>query len=112
MKPKHKLPPWLARSKQRQDLVIGVVWYTATEWERTKLNSVDPEKFEETYDDWLMVVEKAIREFGASGLNVQKSFIISQALMAWCIAKGKENNAASRSEYVASQEYAAANTDA
>ena len=76
------------------------------------MSSVDHQSFENTYEEWFVVAEKAIRELGASGLTVRKSFVTSQALLAWCIAKGKENNAASRSEYVASQEYASTNTDA
>ena len=112
MKPKHKLPPWLAARKRQQDMIIGVVWYTASEWAKTKANATDPDRFEETYDGWLEVAELAFKEFRGRGLNVRKSFVNSETLLAWCIAKGKQNNAASRSEYVASLEYAAENTDA
>ena len=112
MRPKHKLPPWLAARKRQQDMIIGVVWYTASEWAKTKASATDPDRFEENYEEWLHVAETAFNEFRARGLNVRRSLIKSETLLAWCIAKGKQNTAASRSEYVASLEYAAENTDA
>ena len=112
MKHKQNFPPRLAARNRQQDIIIGVVWYTASEWAKTKASAADPDRFEEKYEEWLQVAEKAFDEFRASSLNVRRSLIKSENLLAWCIAKGKQNTAASRSEYVASLEYAAENTDA
>ena len=97
MKPKHKLPPWLAARKRQQDMIIGVVWYTASEWAKTKASATDPDKFEENYEEWLHVAETAFNEFRAHGLNVRRSLIKSETLLAWCIAKDKQNTAEVRS---------------
>ena len=112
MKHKRKLQTRLVASKRQHDLIVGVVWYTASEWASTKANATDQERFEDTYEEWLQVAESAFKEFKARGLNVRRSFVNSETLLAWCIAKGKQNNTASRSEYIASLEYAAENTDA
>ena len=112
MKHKRKLPLRLVASKRQHDLIVGVVWYTASEWASTKANATDQEMFEETYEEWLQVAEEALKEFRTQGLKVQRSFITLENLLTWCIAKDKKNNAISRSEYVASLEYAAQNPDA
>ena len=78
MKHKRKLPLRLVASKRQHDLIVGVVWYTASEWASTKANATDQEMFEETYEEWLQVAEEALKEFRAQGLNVQRSFITSE----------------------------------
>ena len=71
MKPKHKLPPWLA-PKRQQDMIIGVVWYTTSEWSKTKASATDPERFEETYEEWLQVAKKGAQRVQSARAECSK----------------------------------------
>lgn len=100
MKPKHKLPPWLKPKDRPVGSIVGVGWYTAEEWLKVKDNSADPDRFEETYAEWVEMAEKALLDLRAVGINAQKHWIIASELLSWCVAHGKVNDAASRAEYI------------
>ena len=78
MRPKHKLPPWLAARKRQQDMIIGVVWYTASEWAKTKASATDPDKFEENYEEWLHVAETAFIGLTQKKLYIQQQNVVSR----------------------------------
>lgn len=82
---------------------VLVGWYTAAEWAKVKAASVDTERFEDNYEEWLEMAEKALADLRTTGIDAHKSPIDADRLLAWCLAHGKPNNAASRAEYVAEQ---------
>ncbi len=96
---KHKLPPWLRPKTQRQ-VVVGVTWYTEDEWHLVKGAADDPERFEQTYADWLAMAEESSKSMLAAGIVARPITIVASELLAWCLAHGKPNNATSRAEYV------------
>jgi hypothetical protein len=95
-----KLPPWLRQKKVKSGATVGVTWYTEEEWAKVKRSSVDSDRFEDSYSQWVSMAERARREMLAVGIMTEKVFINSEELQAWCIAHGKRNDASARSEYV------------
>jgi hypothetical protein len=100
MKPKHKLPPWLKPKGRPTGSSVGVGWYTAEEWVKVKNSAADPERFEDTYTEWVEMAEKALLDLRAVGINARKYPVIASELLAWCVAHGKVNDAAARAEYI------------
>jgi len=79
---------------------IGVSWYTADEWRLVKATSTDADRFEETYEDWVAMAEEATKNMLGAGITTERVHVVASELLAWCLANGKSNDAASRSEYV------------
>ncbi|NTV87878.1 MAG: hypothetical protein HGA21_14200 [Burkholderiaceae bacterium] len=79
---------------------------------KVKESSVDPDRFENTYEEWLEMAEEALSDMKAAGLKVDRALINAEELLAWCIAHNKINSAASRSEFVAHHGAKALDTDA
>ena len=100
MKAKHKLPPWLRPKTSPSALTVAVGWYTEGTWTKVKVSAIDSDRFEETYEEWTEMAEKAFRDFRKAGANAEKLNINSEELLAWCLAHGKVNNAASRADFV------------
>lgn len=100
MKPKPKVPPWLKPKGPPAGARVGVSWYTAEEWLKVKTSAADPERFEDTYAEWLEMAEKALLELRAVGINAQRHHIVASDLLAWCMAHGRVNDAAARSQYI------------
>jgi hypothetical protein len=98
-----KLPPRLRQEKRKPVTKVGVTWYTEEQWLQVKLNSVDPDRFEATYAEWLEMAEKTLKKFLAARVIAEKVLINAEELETWCIAQGKKNNAAARSEYVSEE---------
>ena len=100
MKTKHNLPPWLKPKAASSNLAVGVGWYTEENWAKVKAAASDPDRFEETYQEWTDMAEKALHEIRTAGVKAEKFNINSDALLAWCFSHGKANNAASRAEFI------------
>lgn len=100
MKPRHKLPPWLRPKSPPVKPVVGVVWYTQEEWARVKAAAVDPERFEDSFQEWTQVANAALKNLLAVGIVGTPFMVQADELLAWCLARGKPNNAAARAEFV------------
>lgn len=101
MKPKHKLPPWLRPKGSNETVEVGVAWYAPDQWHLVKTSSMDPERFEDSFEEWVAVAESALKDLLAAGIVGQPFLIHADELLAWCLAHGKPNNAAARAEFVA-----------
>jgi hypothetical protein len=77
-----------------------VGWYTEEDWAKVKGAAVDAERFEATYSDWVAMAEGALRDLRLTGVPAEKYLVVADDLLAWCVAHGKPNDAASRAEYV------------
>lgn len=96
---KNRLPPWLQPKGALSSVRVAVNWYTPEEWALMKASATDPDLFEPTFKEWEAMAEEALAEVRAQGLDVRKCMINANEFLAWCLAHGKENNAASRAEY-------------
>ena len=100
MKSKHNLPPWLKPKTMPSKLAVGVCWYTEENWTKVKAAASDPDRFEDTYQEWTDMGEKPLQELLIAGVKAGKFSINSEDLLAWCFAHDRANNAASRAEFV------------
>ena len=103
MKPTNKLPPWLKPKVKPAQVKLAVAWYTEEEWRKVKEASVDSDRFEETYAEWVEMAEEALQDLMAAGLKAEKFPINSEELLSWCIVHGRINDAGARSEFVSVQ---------
>ena len=77
-------------------LAVYVHWYTEESWIKVKVSAIDPDRFEETFQEWTYMAEKALRDLRIAGVNAEKFSIKAHELLAWCLAHDKPNCAASR----------------
>ncbi|MBA3714369.1 MAG: hypothetical protein H0W76_18230 [Pyrinomonadaceae bacterium] len=110
--PKHKLPPWLQPKPKQRTVKIGVTWYAEDQWSLVKAAAADPERFEETYADWVAMAEESMTNMLTAGIVTDRVPIVASELLAWCLVHGKENNAAARAEYVSQSQFRAHERDA
>ena len=88
-----------AKKAPRQDVVASVVWYTSEEWARVKESASDPEVFENIFSEWEAMAEEALVTVRKAVGTPLKVFVRADELLPWCLARGKENNAAARAEF-------------
>jgi hypothetical protein len=79
---------------------VAVGWYDLENWTKVKAQASDPDRFENSYQDWTDMAEKALKDLIAAGIIVDRFFIKSKDLLAWCLVHDKQNNAAARAEFV------------
>ncbi|MDO9355337.1 MAG: UPF0158 family protein, partial [Solirubrobacteraceae bacterium] len=84
-------------------VVIVVAWYTEFEWTRVKSIAADPERFESTYDAWLEIAERTLRDLLGTGADARRSYIDAGELLAWCTANGKQNDSGARAQFAQQQ---------
>jgi hypothetical protein len=97
---KHKLPPWLRPKAPQRAVQVGVTWYTEDQWHLVKAAATDPERFEDTYADWVAMAEEATKDMLGVGIVTERVPIMASDLLAWCLAHGKQNDASARAEFV------------
>lgn len=88
-----------AKKAPREDIVLGVAWYTEEQWARVKASAVDPENLEPTYPEWVKMAEDAMREIRRGVRNPIKIQIDAGELAAWCLMHGKPNDSSARAEF-------------
>ena len=96
----HKLPPWLKPKTPRRAVIVGVAWYTEDQWQLVKAAATDSERFEDTYADWVAMAEDSFKNMLTAGIVTKRVPVVASELFAWCLAHGKENNAAARAQFV------------
>ena len=79
---------------------MGVGWYTESEWAVVKAAALDSERFEATYAEWVKMAEEALANIKAAGATAEKQYIDAKQLLAWCLARGKKNDATARAQFV------------
>lgn len=80
---------------------IGVAWYHRDQWQRLREVSTDVDKLEDTYDQWLWLATKHLKDMAAGGIEIGKVHIDVERLILWCEEKGMEVNGSSRAHYTA-----------
>jgi len=103
MKSRHKRPPRLQPKRQSADVNVGVGWYTEKEWAKVKAAAADPERFEETYAEWVEVAEDALAKLRSAGIHADRCYVVAAELLAWCLAHGRPNDGPARAAFVSAQ---------
>ncbi len=84
-------------------LAVRVGWYSETAWATVRAAAVDAERFEASHSEWLQMARKALAQLRASGVNAEPFMVDADALLAWCLAHGRANDAGARAEFVSMQ---------
>lgn len=79
---------------------VGVTWYSEDQWQLVKSAATDPERFEDTYADWVAMAEDSLRRMRAAGIAAERVPIIAAELLAWCLVHGRVNDASARAKFV------------
>lgn len=98
---KHRSHTRTAASPTAVQFSVG--WYTEQEWAKVRAAATDPQLFEASYAEWVEMAEQAVVDLRARGIIAERRFITAEELLAWCLAHGRQNNSASRAEFVARQ---------
>ena len=74
------------QSQKRENIpvVVGVAWYSPSQWKRLREVSADPNQLEQTHHEWVATYERTTRELAAQGLTVVKAPIAVSELEKWC----------------------------
>lgn len=92
----------MAKSKVNSPTTaIGVAWYRPEQWEVLRNVSVDRDKLEETYAEWLVEAERVVKQLQQRGLRVMKVDLEISDLMLWCESQRIPLDAKARSNYAA-----------
>jgi hypothetical protein len=92
----------MAKSKVNSPTaVIGVAWYRPEQWETLRSVSVDRDKLEATYAEWLVDAERVVKQLQQRGLRVIKVDVELSDLMLWCESQRIPLDGEARSNYAA-----------
>jgi hypothetical protein len=89
------------KSLSQGQSTIGVAWYEPDQWQQLLAVSVDRDKLEDTYDEWVQDAERVIKELRRHGLHVVKVRVKIDELVAWCQSQNISVNGEARSQYAA-----------
>jgi hypothetical protein len=79
----------------------AVAWYKLNQWPRLREISEDRDRLEETYGDWQLYAEQALKDFVAKGGYPEKVTVDTEELLFWCKERGLKVDGDSRSQYAA-----------
>jgi len=86
-----------------QKPAVGVAWYTSSEWSRVKAAAADPERFEESFEEWLAVAEDVLVKLRSAGVPAERFLVHADELAKWCDENGLRNNSSARAKFVSEQ---------
>ena len=89
-------------TKRRTDRkpVAGVAWYSSTQWQQLREVAADPERLENTYQEWLAVADQAWKKMEASGIALVKIPLDVPKLTDWCRERNLPIDGKARAQYV------------
>jgi hypothetical protein len=88
------------RDSEMAALVVGVAWYSPSQWKRLKEVSAEPEKLHPTYRKWVEAFERTMGELTERGLKTTKVRVDISELQKWCGHKKLRIDGEARSQYV------------
>ncbi len=81
-------------------VAIGIAWYSREGWERMRAVAADPDSFENSYEAWLAMITRSLKDLESQGVIPEKVELDANRVAAWCKERGRPIDASSRSEYV------------
>jgi len=95
--------PTRRQDSASQGSAVGVAWYTSSEWSRVKAAAADPERFEDSFEEWVVIAEDALVQLQRAGLSAEKFLVDADELAKWCVDNRLENNSSARAGFVSEQ---------
>jgi len=82
-------------------LVTGIAWYRRDQWTRLRALASDPDKLEESYEDWLAGAQRTLVQMTLTGMRTQRVDVDVDTLVQWCQIEGRPLDSAARAAYAA-----------
>lgn len=79
---------------------MALAWYKPNQWRRLREISEDRDQLEETFGEWQVNAEKAMKDYLDNGTALMKVTVDIEELLHWCNEHDLKVNGASRSRYV------------
>jgi hypothetical protein len=86
---------------RRPEIVSGIAWFSADQWQLLRSLATDAEDLEETHEEWVKIAEKTIEDLARQGLRAQKVDVDVNELRAWCLAQNRRLDSSARAAYAA-----------
>ena len=80
--------------------LAGVAWYSSTQWQQLREVAADPERLENTYQEWLAVADQVWKKIEASGVALVKVPVDVSELTKWCRERDIPIDGKARAQYV------------
>ncbi len=80
-------------------VVMFISWYRRNQWDEWLAISADRGAFEDTYDEWIQVANKAMASMKAAGARCIKVDIDVRKFQAWCRLNDRPLDGESRTAY-------------
>ncbi len=77
----------------------AIAWYNPESWFKVKAVAEDPERFEATFEEWLIRAKRQLKTMEADGVRAIAVPVEANELMIWCSINGRSNYSESRAEY-------------
>lgn len=90
----------MKKRQSQTNTIYGITWLDRSEWQKMRTVASDFSALMLTYEEWVLMTTRAIKDLEKSGKRVKKVPITAEGFAAWCAENGKEKNSAARSEYV------------
>ena len=100
MTKKKKIKNRMRKADDTSSSRIGVAWYRREQWERLLEISSDREELEDTYDEWLAMAERRMKELARHGYMLRKVDIDVEELVSWCNSQNRPVDGTARTEFV------------
>ena len=88
---------------RKPEIVAGIAWFRADQWQHLRSLAVDADDLEETYEEWVALAEKAIGDLATQGVFARKVDVDVNELQAWCSAQKRPLDSSARAQYAATR---------
>jgi len=82
---------------------VDVAWYRKDQWSRLLEIAGDREKLEDSYEDWVKIAEKTMREMEVLGLSLVNGDVDVEELLMWCQKRKIPVNGAARARFTSAK---------
>jgi hypothetical protein len=86
---------------RKPEVVAGIAWFRANQWQLLRSLATDDEDLEETHEEWVKIAEKTIEDLARQGVLAQKVDVDVNELQAWCSAQNRPLDSSARAAYAA-----------
>ena len=91
----------MKRKRQREsEMVVGIAWYTADQWERLLEVSVDRDELEDSQAEWERSAVGALKDLERLGMRPKKVALDLDELVNWCLIRNLPLDGEARSTFV------------
>src|SRR5439155_4621072 len=72
---------------RKPEIVAGIAWFRADQWQLLRSLSTDADELEKRYEEWVAIAEKTVQDLASQGVFVRKVEVDVNELQAWCWAQ-------------------------